>query len=113
MRRRRHWMAILALAGLAAGCCAHPGVFDRLERSMKTVQTFYEPLLQEELADEKVRRAVVAADTALLLAGELQRQWCPPPQAAEQLELQVTEAEKLAAAAGVRLPEEISREEQK
>jgi hypothetical protein len=106
-------MAILVLAGLAAGCCAYPGLFDRLECSLKTVQAYYEPLLQEELANEKVHRAVVAADTALLLAGELQRQWCPTPQAAEQLELQVQEAEKLAAAAGVQLPEETSREEQK
>ena len=113
MSRRRHWMAILVLAGLAAGCCAYPGLFDRLEYSLKTVQAFYEPLLQEELANEKVHRAVVAADTALLLAGELQRQWCPPPQAAAQLELQVQEAGKLAAAAGVRWPEETSREEQK
>ena len=42
--------------------------------------------------DARLRQAVVAADTTLLLAGELQRQWCPDPQKTEQLELQTQEA---------------------
>jgi hypothetical protein len=55
--------------------------------------------------NDKVRRAVVAADTTLLLAGELQTQWCPPGSAVKQVELQAAEAQKLAAEAGVKVPE--------
>jgi hypothetical protein len=101
----RRWAGVLALVWLLGGCCAHPGLFDNLERSLKTVQSYYEPLLQEGLAKDQVRRAVVAADTALLLAGELQRQWCPDPQAVDQLALQVKAAEKMAREAGVSMTE--------
>jgi len=69
---------------------------------MVTVQRFYEPLIREDLGrNETVRRAVVAADTTLLLAGALQQQWCPNPKEAEQLDLQGREAKKLALEAGV------------
>jgi hypothetical protein len=47
----------------------------------------------------------VAADTTLLLAGELQAQWCPPLAAVKQVELQTAEAKQLAAEAGVQAPE--------
>ena len=102
MRKRKGVLvAGVALIWLTGGCCGQPGLFDRLGGSLKTVQSFYEPLLQENLGDERVRRAVVAADTTLMLAGELQKQWCPDPRRAEQLELQTKEAGKLAQEAGV------------
>jgi type II secretory pathway component PulM len=95
----------MALVGLVGGCCSNPGVFQKLEHSLKTVQGYYEPLLSEDLMNDKVRQAVVAADTTLLLAGELQAQWCPPVEAVKQVELQTAEAKKLAAEAGVQAPE--------
>jgi hypothetical protein len=98
---RGRWAAALALAGLLAGCCANPGVFNKLEQSLKTVQSYYDPLLAEDLTNNKVRQAVVAADSTLLLAGELQAQWCPPAEAVKQVELQAKEAQKLAQEAGL------------
>ena len=91
----------MALAGLMTGCCSNPGVFQKLDQSLRTVQSYYEPLLSEDLSNEKVRRAVVAADSTLLLAGELQSQWCPPVEAVKQVELLKEEAQKLAQEAGV------------
>ena len=88
---------------LAAGCCQNPGLFQKVQRSLETVQSYYSPLLAEQWQnDERMRRAVVAADTTLLLAGELQSQWCPDPAQAEQLELQAREARALARDAGVK-----------
>jgi hypothetical protein len=88
---------------LAAGCCQNPGVFQKVQRSLETVQSYYSPLLAEQWQnDEKMRRAVVAADTALLLAGEMQRQWCQDAAQAEQLALQAKEARALAQDAGVK-----------
>lgn len=95
----------MALAGWTGGCCSNPGVFQKVDHSLRTVQAYYEPLLSEDLMNDKVRRAVVAADTTLLLAGELQAQWCPPVTALKQVELQTAEAQKLAQEAGVELPE--------
>lgn len=87
---------------LAAGCCQNPGLFQKVQRSLETVQSYYSPLLEEQWQqDEKMRRAVVAADTTLLLAGELQSQWCPDAAQAEQLALQAREAQALAKDAGV------------
>ncbi len=102
--RRCGWIWLAALMGLALGCCQNPGGVAKAQRSLKTVQSFYGPMLQQEewRQDDKVRQAVVAADTALLLAGELQRQWCPEPEQAAQLELQVSQAQKLAEDAGVK-----------
>jgi len=97
---RQRWTWLLAAAVLLNGCCSQPGVFQKVERSLKAVQTFYEPLLGQDLLNENVRRAVVAADTTLLLAAELQRQWCPDPGAVEQLELQVRQAQDLARQTG-------------
>lgn len=95
------WLPALGL-WFAAGCCANPEVFQKVQGSLETVQNFYGPLVQQDLSqDERLQRAVVAADTTLLLAGELQRQWCPDPGKAKQLELQVGEAQKLAQEAGV------------
>lgn len=99
---KSRWGPILALVWLMAGCCAHPGVFQQVHGSLEAVQQFYGPLLQDGWSEnEKVRQAVVAADTTLLLAGELQRQWCPDPLKAGQLELQTQAATKLAQEAGV------------
>jgi hypothetical protein len=98
---------VLILAGLAvatAGCCGNVGVFGQVDASLKAVQAFYDPLeaaLKINPYDDQVRMAVVAADTALLLAGELQKQWCPAAAKAEQLKLQAAEAAAFAAAAGV------------
>ncbi|MBM4274584.1 MAG: hypothetical protein FJ134_09030 [Deltaproteobacteria bacterium] len=96
MMRRPGWLWFLAGVWLMAGCCPHPGVFDQVRRSMQTVQGFYGDLLTEREWSDQVRQAVVAADTALLLAGELERQWCPDPAQAAQLELQSRQAGKLA-----------------
>ena len=88
---------------LMAGCCQYPGLFQKVQQSLETVQSYYTPLLQEEWQqNEQLRRAVVAADTALMVAGELQRQWCPDLGKTEQLELQVQEARNLAQEAGVK-----------
>ena len=88
---------------LLAGCCQNPGLVQRVQHSLNTVQSYYTPLLDTQWQqDEQLKRAVVAADTTLLLAGELQGQWCPEIQQTEQLELQVKEAASLAQEAGVK-----------
>ena len=100
--KKTHWFWPVLLLGLAAGCCEDPEIFQRVHTSMQTVQNFYGPLVQQDLSQEdRWQRAVVAADTTLLLAGELQQQWCPDPGQAKQLELQTGEAQKLAQEAGV------------
>jgi hypothetical protein len=102
MRRTNWLLLVLLLLGVTAGCCSQPEIFQKVHTSMETVQNFYDPLIQGDLSqDERLQRAVVAADTTLLLAGELQRQWCPDPGQAKQLELQTGEAKKLAQEAGV------------
>lgn len=100
---------IVALMWLTAGCCTHPGVFAKVEGSLQAVQGYYTLLLEAVGVDppEKVQRALVAADTTLLLAAELQRQWCPDPLKARQLELQTQEAKKLAQEAGVAATESL------
>jgi hypothetical protein len=96
------WGWLVLLAGLTAGCCSQPGIFQKVNRSMESVQSYYAPLIQDDLnRNDKLRLAVVAADTTLLLAGELQSQWCPDPRKAEHLELQAQEARKMAQEAGV------------
>ncbi len=101
--KKGKWLLLAALLlGLAGGCCSQPDLFQKVHQSLETVQGYYGPLVQECVGqDGRVQRAVVAADTTLLLAGELQRQWCPDPNQAKQLELQTTEAQKLAQEAGV------------
>jgi hypothetical protein len=95
------WGLLLILM-LLSGCCSYPGLFDKVHRSVAAVQSFYGPLLEEEWQqNDKARMAVVAADTTLLLAGELQKQWCPDPGQTEQLELQAKQAQNLAQEAGV------------
>ncbi len=100
--RKKHWFGLAALLCLVAGCCSHPEIFQKVQGSLETVQSYYGPLIQEDLGkDERLQRAVVAADTTLLLAGELQRQWCPDQGKAQQLQLQAGEAQKLAQEANV------------
>jgi len=77
-------------------------VFQKIHASMVTVQHFYDPLISRDIdRGELVQQAMVAADTTLLLASELQQQWCPNPGEAEQLELQAQAAKRLAQEAGV------------
>ena len=100
--RKGRWLWVAALVWLTGGCCAHPGLFQKLHDSMVMVQGFYEPLIAKDLnRNEIARQAVVAADTSLLLAAELQQQWCPNPDQAKQVELQAQEAKKLAREVGV------------
>ena len=100
---RLAWLAAgLALAGLVGGCCTNPGVFGKVDQSLRVAQRYYDPLLKEDLRDDRVRRAVVAADTTLLLAGELQQMWCPSAGKVEQLQIQAREMEKLIREAGVK-----------
>jgi hypothetical protein len=100
--RKSRWLWVAALAWLGGIGCANPELSQKVHKSMVTVQTFYDPLIQQELGqNKKVQQAIVAADTTLLLASELQRQWSPNPDQAKQLELQAQEAKKLAQEAGV------------
>jgi len=88
---------------LMSGCCQHPGLFQKVQQSLDIVQSYYSPLLEEQWQNnDSLRRAVVAADTALMVAGELQRQWCPDPGQTEQLQLQTQEARTMAQEAGVK-----------
>lgn len=100
---RKSLVALGLSLTMTAGCCQHPGVFQKVQRSLDTVQSYYTPLITGEWdQDGRVKQAIVAADTTLLLAGELQRQWCPDPQKTEQLELQTQEAKARAEDAGVK-----------
>jgi hypothetical protein len=100
--REGRWLWVVALVWLSGGCCNNPGLFQKVHDSMALVQSFYDPLIRQDLdRNETAKQAVVAADTTLLLAGELQRQWCPNPSQAMQLELQAKEAMQLAQEAGV------------
>lgn len=105
MKTARHSaMAILTLIlGLALmGCCSNPGVFDKINSNVKKVQTYYDPLVakvQNATGSGKVapvaaiaKEALVASDTVLLLAGELQTMNCPPEGKVEQLDLQTEQA---------------------
>ena len=101
--RKTIWCWFLPLLWLTGGCCAHPELFQKLQGSLETVQGFYDTLLQQEgwQQNDRLRQVVVVADTTLMLAGELQQQWCPDPGQAQQLGLQAGEAQKLAREAGV------------
>jgi hypothetical protein len=100
--RKYKWLWVAVLVGLSGGCCGHPGVFQKIHDSMVTVQHFYAPLIKQDFdRGEIVQQAMVAADTTLLLASELQQQWCPNPDKAKQLELQAQAAKKLAQEVGV------------
>lgn len=100
--KKGRWLWVAALVCLSGGCCNHPGLFQKVHDSMALVQSFYDPLIRQDLdRNETAKQAVLAADTTLLLAGELQKQWCPNPSQAKQLELQAQEAKQLARDAGV------------
>ena len=97
-------LLLVALAWLAAGCCSNPGIFGKVEAGLRTVQTVYDPLLGKYFDDptnEKVGLALASADSALVIFDQMQKQWCPDPKAAAQLEQQAEVTKKLAAAAGV------------
>lgn len=103
--KRMVWVAVLVALLLLAGCCDNPGVFGKVNQSMNTVQGFYDPLVGQFLDDKTnttVQAAVVAADTALMIGGELQNQFCPDSKQAEQLALQAQQAQQLAQQAGVK-----------
>ncbi len=103
MRKTKCFWLPALLLWLLSGCCGQPGIFQKVQRSLLCVQGFYDALLQEEgwQQNDQLKQVVVAADTALMLAGELQKQWCPDPSQVQQLELQAGEAQKLAQGAGV------------
>jgi hypothetical protein len=96
------WLWVAVLIGVGGGCCGQPGLFQKVHDSMVTVQSFYDPLIRQDLDGNGIAKtAVVAADTTLLLAATLQQQWCPNSSNTQQLELQAREARKLAQEAGV------------
>ncbi len=100
--RKLRLLWVAALVWFSAGCCANPGLFQKINRSMDLVQSYYDPLIKDGWnRPDQWQKAVVAADTTLLLAGELQQQWCPDPTKTQQLELQAQEAKKLAQQIGV------------
>jgi hypothetical protein len=100
--RTIRWLGVAVLIWLGSGCCAYPGLLEKVHASMTMVQRFYDPLVQQRPGQNgMVPQALVAADTTLLLAAALQQQWCLSPDKTEQLELQAQEARKLAQAAGV------------
>jgi hypothetical protein len=95
--RKDTWFWVAALAWLSGSCCAHPGLFQKAQESVMAVQGFYDPLINQDFDRNVIaKQALVAADTTLLLASELQKQWCPNPNKAEQLDLQAQEAKQLA-----------------
>jgi hypothetical protein len=96
----RHLLIVLLLAAAVAGCCDHPQAFKRAQDSMLIIQGVYDPLVGAYLADQTngyLKAGLVAADTALALAGQIQAAKCATPQEADQLALQ---AQQVAAAAG-------------
>ena len=40
--RKTIWFWLPALLWLAGGCCAHPEIFQKVQGSLETVQSFYE-----------------------------------------------------------------------
>lgn len=98
-------MAVVML--LLAGCCDKPGNFGKVKAAVGLVNGFYDPLVAElgspgSEVDNKVKLAVVAADTALGLADAIEKANCPSAGQVEQLELQSEAAQELADQAGVK-----------
>jgi len=99
------WAVGLAAALLLAGCCDNPAALKVAKGSIIAVQTFYDPLVGKYLDDktnETAGLALVSADTALALAGIIQEGYCASQAEAKQLQLQIQNAAKLAAEAGVK-----------
>jgi hypothetical protein len=97
---------------LLGGCCSNPNASAQLEASLNSVKTFYGPLSTAANAiagktvlpgsqDAKVQDAMVATDSACLLLGTLQDEYCPSTSAVGQAVLQAQQAAKQAATAGV------------
>lgn len=92
---------------LAAGCCDKPGNFGKVKAAVGLVNGFYDPLVAElgspgSQVDDKVKLAVVAADTALGLADAIEKAKCASAGQVEQLDLQAQAAQKLADQAGIK-----------
>ncbi len=104
---------LLVMAIVLAGCCENPGATDQAGKVLHSVQAFYGPVSQAANAiaekpvlpgsqDAKVQAAVVAADSALLLAGTLQAQYCASQGQVTQAQLQAAQAKATAEAAGLK-----------
>ena len=46
--RKGIWLWVAVLIGVCGGCCANPGLFQKVHDSMVTVQSFYDPLIQQD-----------------------------------------------------------------
>jgi hypothetical protein len=103
---------VLAAVLVLGGCCSNPNATAQLQASLNQVQAFYGPLSTAANAlvgktvlpgsqDAKVQDATVAADSALLLLGTLQDEYCPSTSAVGQAVLQAKQAASQAQAAGV------------
>ncbi|MBM4301635.1 MAG: hypothetical protein FJ121_08910 [Deltaproteobacteria bacterium] len=106
----KYFRLILVLAGLLillTGCCDKPGNFGKVKGAVGLVNGFYDFLVGQlgspgSQVDDKVRLAVVAADTALALADVIEKQKCASAGQIEQLDLQAQAAQELAGQAGVK-----------
>lgn len=92
---------------LLAGCCDKPGNFGKVQGAVELVNGFYDPLVAQlgspgSDVEDKVKLAVVAADTALGLADAIEKVKCASAGQVEQLALQAQAAQKLADQAGVK-----------
>lgn len=75
------YTTLTAACLILAGCTCDPSRIAKVQNSLLVTQAYYDVLvsqLQAKPNDAKIRAAVIAADTALALAGALQAQNCPP-----------------------------------
>jgi hypothetical protein len=98
-------MMVALVPAILAGCCQYPSALKTAQSATKTIQSVYDPLVSANLSDQtnnKVKLALVAADTALALSGTIQDAKCATPQQAAQLELQAQQVKEAATAARVK-----------
>jgi hypothetical protein len=99
-------LAMLALVLTPMGCiCKYPNVTGKVQGTLATGHTFYDALVKKFLdnkTDATVHGAVISADLALAMAGQLQKQWCPDPALVAQAEKMMADAKAKAGAAGVK-----------
>ena len=55
--RKKRWFGLAALLWLVAGCCDHPEIFQKVQGSLETVQSFYGPLIQQDLSQNEQSEA--------------------------------------------------------